>query len=74
MRLRQAIKEKRCGLLLEDVVLMCDNAQPHTATLTTSLLADFKWDVFPRPSYSPILHHRITICSRESNASLGVAV
>ncbi len=48
------IKEKRRGLPLEGVVLMYDNAQPHTAMLTTSLLADFKWDIFHHP-YIPFV-------------------
>ncbi len=49
MHLRWAIKEKRHRLLSEGVVLMHDNARPHTVTLTTSLLADFEWDVYPHP-------------------------
>ncbi len=63
MHLRQAIKEKRRRLLLDGLVLMHDNAQPHTAMLTTSLLVDFKWGVFPQPPYAPISHRWITICS-----------
>ncbi len=58
MRLQQAIKEKRHGLLLERVVQMHGNAQPHTVMFTISLLADFKWDIFPHPhipSAQPLL-------------------
>ncbi len=71
MHLQQAIKEKRSGLLSEGVVLMHDNARPHTVTLAISLLAVFKRDVFPYPHIPSILHSHTTICSRESNASLG---
>ncbi len=55
MRFRLASKEKRNRLLSEGVVLMHDNARFHTAKLTTSLLANFKLDVFPHPPYSPNL-------------------
>ncbi len=77
MCLRQAIKEKVCGLLSERLVLTHDNTQPHTVALTTSLLANFQLDVFPHPPHSPnltpsISHHRITICSQESIVSLVV--
>ncbi len=34
---------------------MQGNTGPHTATLTTSLLADFDWDVFSHCPYSPNL-------------------
>jgi transposase len=37
------------------VVLLHDNARPHTATSTRALLADFAWDVFFHPPYSPDL-------------------
>lgn len=54
-RLKNAIKNKRKGLLSKKVLLLHDNARPHTANLTKSLLQDFKWDVFDHPAYSPDL-------------------
>lgn len=55
MRLRKAIKEKRRGKLSKKIVLLHDNARPHSAKLTQTLLRDVKWDVFPHPPYSPDL-------------------
>ncbi len=46
MRLRMAIKRKRPGLLSCSVILLHDNARPHSATITRLLLEDFEWDVF----------------------------
>jgi hypothetical protein len=37
-RLRSAVQNKRRGLLSSGVVLLHDNARPHTARLTTALL------------------------------------
>ncbi len=54
-KLRTAIKNKRPGLLTRGVVLMHDNARPHSARITQELLQTFKWDVFSHPPYSPDL-------------------
>ncbi|KDR22070.1 hypothetical protein L798_02924, partial [Zootermopsis nevadensis] len=32
-----------------------DNARPHTARRTASLLQEFSWEVFNHPPYSPDL-------------------
>ncbi len=55
MRLRTAVKRKRPGLLSHSVILLHDNARPHSATITRLLLEDFKWDVFQHSPYSPDL-------------------
>jgi len=55
MRLRQAIKHKRPGKLSEKVLLIHDNARPHTAKLIQLLLRDFKWQIFAHPAHSPDL-------------------
>ncbi len=55
MGLREAIKKKRPGKLSRNVFLIHNNATPHTAGLIVSLLADFRWDVFQHPAYSPDL-------------------
>lgn len=54
-RLRKAIKDRRPGLLSSGVILIHDNARPHSANQTKQLLQSFKWDIFPHPPYSPDL-------------------
>lgn len=54
-RLRRAIQNKRRGLLTSGVILLHDNARPHSAALTRDLLQQFKWEVWEHPPYSPDL-------------------
>lgn len=55
-RLRQAIQNRRRGKLSRGIVLIHDNARPHTARQTQTLLHDaFHWDTFDHPPYSPDL-------------------
>lgn len=54
-RLRRAIQNKRRGKLTAGVVLIHDNARPHTAGATQRLLEQFGWDIFDHPPYSPDL-------------------
>ncbi|GBO38699.1 Histone-lysine N-methyltransferase SETMAR [Araneus ventricosus] len=54
-RLRRAIQNKRRGMLASGIVLLHDNARPHTAVATTILLQRFGWEVFDHPPYSPDL-------------------
>ncbi|UYV67662.1 hypothetical protein LAZ67_5001511 [Cordylochernes scorpioides] len=54
-KLRAAIKRKRPGLLSRKVLLVHDNARPHAARTTQTLLENFKWKIFTHPSYSPEL-------------------
>jgi len=55
-RLRQAIQNCRRGKLSRGTVLIHDNARPHTARQTLTLLHDaFPWDTFDHPPYSPDL-------------------
>jgi hypothetical protein len=51
---RRAIQNHRQGQLSTGVVLLQDNACPHTATSTHALLADFAWDVFFHPYSSDL--------------------
>ncbi len=37
---------------MERVILLHDNARPHSANITQELLQQFQWDVFRHPSYS----------------------
>lgn len=54
-QLKEAIRKKRPGLQTEGVLLLHDNARPHTAQSTVDLLHSWKWEVLPHPPYSPDL-------------------
>jgi transposase len=43
---------KRHGMLTKGVVLLHDNARPHTAARTKVLLQQFNWEIFEHPPYS----------------------
>ncbi|GFU99501.1 histone-lysine N-methyltransferase SETMAR [Trichonephila clavipes] len=49
------VKNKRRGFLSKGVVFLHDNARPHTANVTKTLLRGFGWDVFDHPPYCPDL-------------------
>jgi histone-lysine N-methyltransferase SETMAR len=42
-------------MLTKGVVLLHDNAWPHTAAHTKALLQQFNWEIFEHPPYSPDL-------------------
>jgi hypothetical protein len=52
-KLRQAIRNKRRGMLSRGVVMIHDNARPHTAAATQNLITTFGWEQFDYPLYSP---------------------
>ncbi|KFM58918.1 Histone-lysine N-methyltransferase SETMAR, partial [Stegodyphus mimosarum] len=54
-KLRRAIQNKRRGMLSKGIVLLHDNARPHTAGVTQSLIRQFHWEHFNHPPYSPDL-------------------
>ncbi|UYV64634.1 hypothetical protein LAZ67_3001408 [Cordylochernes scorpioides] len=54
-KLRAAIKRKSPGLLSRKELLGHDNARPHAARTTQTLLENFKWEFFTHPPYSPDL-------------------
>ncbi|KAJ4436137.1 hypothetical protein ANN_18764 [Periplaneta americana] len=54
-KLRCAIQNKRRGMLTAGVVLLHDNARPHTAWRTAAVLTEFGWVLFDHPPYSPDL-------------------
>uniref|UniRef100_A0A1B6H603 Mos1 transposase HTH domain-containing protein n=1 Tax=Homalodisca liturata TaxID=320908 RepID=A0A1B6H603_9HEMI len=70
-RLRRAIQNKRRGMLSSGVVLIHDNARPHSANVTKQLLQKFKWEVFDHPPYSPDLAPSDYHLFREMKAWLG---
>jgi transposase len=42
-------------MLTKGVVLLHDNARPHTAPRTNALIKLFNWEIFDHPPYSPDL-------------------
>ena len=53
--LQQVIHRKQPGLLTKGVILLDDNAHPHTARVTQELLGTFHWDWLEHPPFSPDL-------------------
>ena len=53
--LRRAIQNRRRGKLSKGVLLLHDNARPHTARATANLIESFGWFCLPHPPYSPDL-------------------
>jgi hypothetical protein len=65
-KLRQAIQNKRRGMLSRRVVMIHDDARPHTAAATQNLITTFGWEQFDHPPYRQV----IFICSCILNPSL----
>ncbi|GBM40091.1 hypothetical protein AVEN_246002-1 [Araneus ventricosus] len=61
-QLRRAIQNKRRGTLTEGILLLHDNAKPHTAAQTRALLDSFGWEVLDPPT-APTLRRAIFIFS-----------
>ncbi|GFV89672.1 histone-lysine N-methyltransferase SETMAR [Trichonephila clavipes] len=51
----RAIQNKRRGLLTSGVLLLHDNARPHSAINTQNLIISFGWEQIYHPPYSPVL-------------------
>jgi hypothetical protein len=60
-KLRRAIHNKRRGMLSAGTVFLHDNARPHKARRTASLLQEFSSEVFNHPPYSPTLAVSVAI-------------
>ena len=54
-RLWAAIRRKHPGLLSKGVLLLRNNARPHTANATQELLWHFQWGILEHPPCSPDL-------------------
>jgi len=54
-KLRPAIRSKRRGKLSKEILLLHDNARPHTAAHTLENLKQLKWEAMELPVYSPDL-------------------
>jgi transposase len=52
---RTSIQNKWRGMLTKGVVLLHDNASPHTAARTNALIKCFNCEIFDQPPYSPDL-------------------
>jgi len=53
--LKPAICSKRRGKLSKEILLLRDNARPHTAAHTLETLKQLKWEAMEHPVYSPNL-------------------
>ena len=51
--LKPAVRTKRRGLLLKKVLLLHDNARPHTASQTIETINHLGFKVLEHPAYSP---------------------
>jgi len=54
-KLRRLIQNKRRGMLTKGVVLLYDNARPHTAARTNASIKLFNREIFDHLPYSPDL-------------------
>jgi histone-lysine N-methyltransferase SETMAR len=54
-KLCRAIWNKRRGMLSRGVVMIHENAHPHTAAATQNLITTFGFEQFDHPHYSPDL-------------------
>ena len=50
--LRRAIKSNRPGILSNGIMLLYDNARPHTANLVRDKLQRFGWETLKLPPYN----------------------
>lgn len=53
--LQQELKKSRPGKLHSRILLLQDNARPHTAKATMVAIRQKKWELLPHPPYSPDL-------------------
>ena len=54
-QVKKDIKNKRRGLQSRGVILLQDNARPHTAAITLAKIEDLGWKLLTHPPYSPDL-------------------
>ncbi len=55
-KLNEALIQQRPALInRKGVLLLHDNARPHTAKAARSKIEEFGWEILPHPPYSPDL-------------------
>jgi hypothetical protein len=54
-RLKTFIRKDRPSLLTTGILLLHDNAKPHSATATMHLLKSWGEEILPHPQYNPFL-------------------
>jgi len=54
-KLGRTIQNKRRGMLSATILLLHDNALPHSAAQTQDLITSFRWEQMEHPPYSPDL-------------------
>ncbi|GBN92866.1 hypothetical protein AVEN_242647-1 [Araneus ventricosus] len=65
-KLRRAIQNKRRGMLTEGILLLHENARPHTAAQIQAFLHSSGWEVLDLPT-APTLRRAIVIFYAISN-------
>ena len=55
INLEKLCDAKRPGRLTQGVILLHDNATPHTAVLTRDWFRRYGWEIFPHPPHRPDL-------------------
>ncbi|KAJ4438167.1 hypothetical protein ANN_14106 [Periplaneta americana] len=51
--LRPALRRKRRHLVVQNPIILHDNARSHTAAAVKDLLRRWKWEILEHPPYSP---------------------
>ncbi|GFV56670.1 mariner Mos1 transposase [Trichonephila clavipes] len=69
-KLLRVLQNKRSGMLSKSVLLLHDNARPHTSRTTRELIESFGWEVLDHTLYSPDLSPSDFHFSGTSNTAL----
>ena len=51
--LHEAIRRKRRHFVVQNPIILHENARSHTATAVTDLLRHWQWEILEQPPYSP---------------------
>ena len=53
--LRPVLRRKRRHLVIQNPIILHDNARSHSAAAVTDLLRRWQWDILEHPLYSPYM-------------------